>query len=39
VAKRRLSQLLEELLVDLGEEDRDLVLVVLLLETSVVKKH
>ncbi len=37
--KRRLSQLLEELLIDLGEEDRDLVFVVLLLETSIVKKH
>ena len=34
-----LSQLLEELLTDLSEEDRDLVFVVLLLETSIVKKH
>jgi hypothetical protein len=37
--KRGLSQLLEEFLADLGEKDRDLIFVVLLLETSIVKKH
>lgn len=37
--KRRLGQLLEEPLADLGEKDGDLVFVVLLLETSIVKKH
>jgi hypothetical protein len=39
VAKRRLDQLLEELLTDPGEEDGDLVFVVLLLEASVAKDH
>ena len=39
MAKWRLSQLLEELLADLGEKDRDVVFVVLLLETSIVKKY
>ena len=38
VAKRRFSQLLEELLADLGEEDRDLVLVVLLLEKALARQ-
>jgi hypothetical protein len=37
--KRRLGQLLEKLLADLGQEDRDLVFVVLFLETNVVKKY
>ena len=37
--KGRLSQLLEELLADLGEKDRDLVFVVLLLETRIIKEH
>ena len=37
--KRRLSQLLEELLTDLSEKDRDLIFVILLLKISIVKKH
>ena len=37
--KWRLSQLLEELLTDLGEKDRDLIFVVLLLETGIVEKN
>jgi hypothetical protein len=36
--KGRLSQLPEEPLANLGEEDRDLVFVVLLRETGVVKE-
>ena len=35
--KRRLSQLLEEPLTDLGEKHRDLVLIILLLEAGIVK--
>jgi hypothetical protein len=35
--KRRLSQLLEELLTDLGEKHRDLVFVVLLMKASIVE--
>jgi hypothetical protein len=37
--KWRLSQLLKKLLADLGEKDKDLVFVVLLLKTNIVKKH
>ncbi len=37
--KRRLGQLLEELLIDLGEKDGDLVFVVLLLEISIIKEY
>jgi hypothetical protein len=37
--KQYLGQLLEKLLADLGQEDKDLVFVVLLLETSVIKKY
>jgi hypothetical protein len=37
--KGRFSQLLEELLIDLREKDRDLVFVVLLLETCIIKEH
>jgi hypothetical protein len=37
--KGRLSQLLEELLIDFREKDRDLVFVVLLLETRIIKEH
>jgi hypothetical protein len=37
--KQGLSQLLEELLADLSEKDRDLIFVILLLETSIIKKY
>jgi len=37
--KRRLGQLLEELLTDPREKDGDLILVVLFLKISIVKKH
>jgi hypothetical protein len=37
--KQDLSQLLEELLADLSEKDKDLIFVVLLLEISIIKKH
>jgi hypothetical protein len=39
MAKWRLSQLLEELLTNLSQKNRDLVFVILLLEISIVKKH
>ena len=38
MSEQGLGQLLEEFLVDLGEKDRDLILVVLLLETSIVEE-
>jgi hypothetical protein len=37
--KQYLGQLLEELLADLSEKNKNLVLVVLLLETGVIKKY
>jgi hypothetical protein len=37
--KQGLSQLLEELLADLSKKDKDLIFVVLFLETSIIKKH
>lgn len=37
--KWRLGQLLEEPLTDLGKEDRNLIFIVLLLETCVIKQN
>jgi len=39
VPKGRLCQLLEESLADLCEEYRDLILIILLLETGIIKKN
>ena len=39
MAKWYLDQLLEELLADLSEKNGDLIFVVLLLETSIIKEH